>query len=64
MIDPARVKARQLMRTKVATLAPDDTLETAIALFEEPGISGAPVVAGDGLSSRRITAPRCLAASW
>lgn len=45
MIDPTRVKARELMRTEVVTLAPDDTIETALAVFEESGISGAPVVA-------------------
>jgi CBS domain-containing protein len=39
------VKARDLMRTKVETLSPEDTVETALARFEEIGIGGAPVMA-------------------
>lgn len=37
------------MRTDVATLASDDTIETALALFSESAISGAPVVANERL---------------
>ena len=32
------------MRTDLSTLAPDDTIESALALFEEARIGGAPVV--------------------
>jgi CBS domain-containing protein len=39
------VTARDLMRTKVETLSPEDTVETALARFEEAGIGGAPVMA-------------------
>jgi CBS domain-containing protein len=41
---PNPVRARDLMRTDVAILAPGDTIESALALFEEARISGAPVV--------------------
>jgi CBS domain-containing protein len=43
------VTARDLMRRELATLSPDDTIESAFALFEEAGIGGAPVVAGGRL---------------
>jgi CBS domain-containing protein len=43
------VRARDLMRTDVAQLSPQDTIETAIGLFEDSGISGAPVVANGRL---------------
>ena len=39
------VTARDLMRTEVETLSPEDTVETALARFEEIRIGGAPVVA-------------------
>ena len=45
MTEIANVTARNLMRTDVQTLSPSDTIETALALFEESRISGAPVVA-------------------
>ena len=41
--------ARDVMRTEIATLSTDDTIQTALELFEESGISGAPVVAGEKL---------------
>jgi CBS domain-containing protein len=37
------------MRTDVATLSSDDTIEAALTLFEESGISGAPVLANGRL---------------
>jgi len=43
------LRARDVMRTDVATLATDDTIESALALFEEARISGAPVVASGRL---------------
>jgi CBS domain-containing protein len=49
MTERETVRAKDLMRGEVATLAPDDTIETALALFEESGISGAPVVASGRL---------------
>jgi CBS domain-containing protein len=45
-----QVKAQDLMRTAVLTLSPDDTIETALALFEDAGIGGAPVVANGKLA--------------
>ena len=41
--------ARDVMRTEVATLSADDTIQSALELFEESGISGAPVVANEQL---------------
>ena len=41
--------ARDVMRTEIATLSTDDTIQTALELFEESGISGAPVVANERL---------------
>ncbi len=41
--------ARDVMRSDVATLSVEDTIETALELFEESGISGAPVVANGKL---------------
>lgn len=38
------LRARDLMRTDLSMLAPDDTIESALALFEEARIGGAPVV--------------------
>lgn len=46
---PNPVRARDLMRTDVAILAPSDTIESALALFEEARISGAPVVSDERL---------------
>lgn len=43
------LSARDVMRTDVATLATDDTIETALALFDESRIGGAPVVANGQL---------------
>ncbi|MBI5364267.1 MAG: CBS domain-containing protein [Planctomycetes bacterium] len=43
-----KITAKDIMRTDVATLRPEDTLESAIELFEELHISGAPVVDGSG----------------
>lgn len=40
--------ARDLMRRRVATLAPDDTLRDAAELFLREGISGAPVLGPEG----------------
>ena len=39
-----RLSARDVMQKDVATLSADDTLETALALFEEARIGGAPVI--------------------
>jgi len=41
-------KARDVMRAEVETLTPDDTIHMALQLFEDSGISGAPVVGKDG----------------
>ncbi len=49
MTDTTRVRARDLMHREVVTLSPADTIETALGLFEESGISGAPVVADERL---------------
>lgn len=38
------VRAQDLMTRDVATLSPEDTIQAALELFEEHGISGAPVV--------------------
>lgn len=40
----SRLSARDVMQKDVATLSADDTLETALALFEEARIGGAPVI--------------------
>ena len=40
----SRLSARDVMQTDLATLSPDDTLETALSLFEESRIGGAPVI--------------------
>ena len=40
----SRLSARDVMQKDVATLSADDTLETALALFEESRIGGAPVI--------------------
>jgi CBS domain-containing protein len=45
----ASVTAQDLMKKDVETLAPSDTIETAMALFEEARISGAPVLANGRL---------------
>jgi len=44
MHEPKGIQAKDVMRKEVATLAADDTIESALALFEEARISGAPVV--------------------
>lgn len=44
----SRVTARDLMRTDLVTLSPDDTIEDAIASLSDAGISGAPVLRADG----------------
>jgi CBS domain-containing protein len=44
MNEPRTIRAKDLMRGEVATLSADDSIETALALFEESRISGAPVV--------------------
>lgn len=44
----AQITARELMRTDVVTLSPDDTIEDAIEALSEAGITGAPVLRGDG----------------
>jgi len=41
--------AKDLMRTDVETLSTEDTIESALALFEEARISGAPVLANGRL---------------
>src|SRR5688572_1318792 len=41
--------AKDVMRVEVATLSADDSIQTALALFEESRISGAPVVANGRL---------------
>ena len=43
MVTTKSVKASDIMRRDVLSLAPDDTIEDALALFEEARISGAPV---------------------
>ncbi|MSR62871.1 MAG: CBS domain-containing protein [Planctomycetes bacterium] len=47
--EPTRVQAKNLMRSDVATLSTEDTIESALALFEEARISGAPVLANGRL---------------
>ncbi len=42
------VRARDLMRADVTSLSPDDTIESALATFEELRISGAPVLDATG----------------
>lgn len=44
----SRVRARDLMREDVVTLAPHDTIESALQTFEEQHIGGAPVVDSGG----------------
>lgn len=43
------IRARDVMKARVLTLGPDTTVEEATRLFEDAGISGAPVV-GPGRS--------------
>ncbi|MBI4345443.1 MAG: CBS domain-containing protein [Elusimicrobia bacterium] len=47
-IDWKVLTAKQVMRRRVATLGPDDSLRDAAELFLEEGVSGAPVVDDDG----------------
>ena len=44
----AQITARELMRTELVTLSPDDTIEDAIASLSDAGITGAPVLRADG----------------
>ena len=44
----SELTARDAMRTELVTLSPDDSIEDALALFEESRIGGAPVVDGSG----------------
>lgn len=44
------LKVRDVMHSEWPTLGSEDTVETAIKLFAERGISGAPVVEGETLS--------------
>lgn len=48
MKETNRTNAADVMRKDVVTLAPDDTIERALELFEEQRIGGAPVVDGLG----------------
>ncbi len=48
MIRHERIQAKHVMRAPVLTLAPDDTIERALELFEDSRIGGAPVVDADG----------------
>lgn len=45
---PRETPATQIMTTDVVTLAPDTSVEDAVALLTEHRISGAPVVDSDG----------------
>lgn len=47
--DIRNLKAGEVMQREWPTLEPDDTVETAIRVFAEAGISGAPVIEGDEL---------------
>jgi len=44
----SRVRARDLMRGELVTLAPEDTIDSAVQAFEESHIGGAPVVDSGG----------------
>lgn len=44
----SRVTARDIMRTELVTLSPDDTIEDALAQLSDAGVTGAPVLRGDG----------------
>ena len=48
IVHPARVLARDLMRTDVLVLRADDSIRSAAEQLEEIGASGAPVVDGSG----------------
>ena len=43
------LKVGDVMQTEWPVLGPDDTVETAIRLFADSGVSGAPVVEGGEL---------------
>lgn len=47
--DIRNLKAGEVMQREWPALEPDDTVETAIRVFAEAGISGAPVIEGDEL---------------
>ena len=44
----SQATARDLMRTELVTLSPDDTIEAALAALSDAGITGAPVMGNDG----------------
>jgi CBS domain-containing protein len=46
---PSVPTARDLMRTNLTVLAPDDTIVDALAVLEDNGVSGAPVVSAGKL---------------
>jgi CBS domain-containing protein len=48
LLDPTQVLAKDLMRTDLLVLSADDSVESAIAQFEEYHVSGAPVTDGAG----------------
>lgn len=43
-LDLLQLTARDVMRKQVVTLSPEDTIQAALATFEDSNISGAPVV--------------------
>jgi len=47
-IDPTKLLARDVMRTDLLTLRAEDSVESAVDLFEEYHVSGAPVVDAAG----------------
>lgn len=47
-LDPTRILVRELMRTEVLTLRPDDSLHAAAEQLEDARVSGAPVVDAAG----------------
>lgn len=48
--DIRNLKAGEVMQREWPALEPDDTVETAIRVFAEAGVSGAPVIEGDELA--------------
>jgi len=48
MLQLSQFSAKDVMRSGVETLSPEDTVETALALFEDAHIGGAPVVESTG----------------
>lgn len=47
-LDLSHTRAKDVMRTEVTTLSPEDTIESALATFEDQRIGGAPVTDGNG----------------